>query len=50
MVWPLSVCWFLVLVTSMIGASPLTVIVSATPPTRRSPFTVATKLPESWIP
>jgi hypothetical protein len=36
-----------VLVTSTVGASPLTVIVSATPPTFRSPLTVATKLPDN---
>ena len=50
MVWPLMTCWLRVLVTSTTGASPLTVIVSATPPTFRSAFTVAMKLPVSSIP
>jgi hypothetical protein len=49
-VWPLITCWFRVLVTSTIGGWPLTVIVSATPPTLMSTFTVAMKLPASWIP
>ncbi len=44
------VCWLRELVTSTTGASPLTVIVSATPPTRRSTFTAATKLPLNAIP
>ena len=42
-------CCF-VLCTSTIGVSPVTVIVSSTAPTRRSAFTVATKLPVSTIP
>ena len=42
--------WLRALVTSTIGASPLTVIVSATPPTLRSAFTVATNLPDNSMP
>ena len=38
------------LVTSTTGASPVTVMVSATPPTRRSAFTPATKEPLNSIP
>ena len=38
-VWPLNTCWLRVLVTSTVGASPETMIVSATPPTFRSAFT-----------
>jgi hypothetical protein len=38
------------LVVSTVGASPLTLIVSATPPTRMSPFTVAMKVPASSMP
>ena len=49
-VWPLITCWLRALVTSTIGASPLTVIVSATPPALRSAFTVATNEPDSSIP
>ena len=44
------VCSVRALVTSTTGASPLTVTVSCTPPTRRSAFTVAMKLPASSIP
>ncbi len=49
-VWPLITCWLRVLVTSMTGASPETVIVSETLPTLRSAFTVAMKLPVSSMP
>jgi hypothetical protein len=44
------VCWLRELVTSTTGASPLTVMVSATPPTRSSAFTGATKEPLNSIP
>ena len=44
------VCWLRALVTSTTGASPLTVIVSGTPPTLRSALTVAMKLPVSSMP
>ncbi len=37
----LSVCCRFALCTSTIGVSPVTVIVSSTAPTRRSPLTVA---------
>ncbi len=40
-----SVISRLVLATSTIGVSPVTVIVSCTPPTRISPFTVVTAVP-----
>src|SRR5262245_49252246 len=43
-------CWFRVLVTSTTGASPLTVIVSARPPTLSSALTVAMNDPVSSIP
>ena len=43
-------CWLFVLVTSMVGVAPVTVIVSATPPTFMSAFTVATKAPVNSMP
>ena len=49
-VWPLITCWLRVLATSTVGASPVTVIVSATPPTFMSAFTVAMKLPVNSMP
>ena len=49
-VWPLITCWLRVLVTSTMGASPVTMTVSATPPTFRSAFTDAMKLPVSSTP
>ena len=39
-----------VLCTSTVGASPVTVTVSSSAPTRRLPFTVAVKLPVSSMP
>ena len=47
---PLSVCCRFALCTSTIGASPLTVIVSATVPTLRSAFTDAVNDPVSSMP
>jgi hypothetical protein len=44
------ICSVRALVTSTTGAAPLTVTVSCTPPTRRSAFTVAMKVPASSIP
>jgi hypothetical protein len=44
------VCSVRELEMSTTGASPVTVTVSCTPPTRRSPLTVAMKLPVSSIP
>ena len=44
------VCSVRALVTSTTGVSPVTVTVSCTPPTRRSAFTVAMKLPVSSMP
>jgi len=49
-VLPAIVCSVRALVVSTTGASPDTVTVSWTPPTRRSPLTVATKLPASSMP
>ena len=46
----LSVVWRLTLWTSTIGVSPLTVIVSATPPTFMSALTVAMNEPVSSMP
>ena len=46
----LDVCCVLALCTSTIGVSPVTVIVSSSAPTFRSPFTVATKFPDSSMP
>ena len=45
-----SVCCCLALCTSMIGVSPVTVMVSATAPTFRSALTVATNDPVSSMP
>ena len=44
------ICCTRVLCTSTTGDSPVTVIVSSSLPTLRSPFTVATKLPDSSMP
>jgi hypothetical protein len=49
-VWPLITCWLRVLVTSTVGASPETMMVSATPPTFMSAFTAAMNEPVSSIP
>ena len=46
----LTVCCTLALCTSTIGVSPVTVIVSSSAPTFRSPFTVATNVPVSSMP
>jgi hypothetical protein len=46
----LTVCCTRTLWTSTIGVSPVTVIVSSSAPTFRSPLTVATKFPVSSIP
>jgi len=45
-----SVCWRFTFCTSTIGASPDTVTVSATVPTRRSALTVAVNAPVSSMP
>jgi hypothetical protein len=42
-------CWVM-FCTSTVGASPVTVIVSSSEPTRRSLFTVAVNAAVSWIP
>jgi hypothetical protein len=46
----LIVCCVRALCTSTIGVSPVTVIVSSSAPTRRSPLTVATNVPDSSMP
>ena len=46
----LIVCCVRALCTSTIGVSPVTVIVSSRAPTLRSPFTVATNVPDSSMP
>ena len=46
----LTVCWTFALCTSTIGVSPVTVIVSSRAPTFRSPFTVATNVPDNSMP
>jgi hypothetical protein len=46
----LTVCWTFAVCTSTTGVSPVTVMVSSSAPTLRSPFTVATKLPDSSMP